>query len=93
MNIKLSLRKGQSYTGIRAYGLIQYDVTRVVKNLLNGTIEIKEQPLVTHEYISFRLTQEQVNKLGLLAKSKNISIQELLRRGLEQSNLTAQLEN
>ncbi len=90
-NVKVNLRKGQSYIGTKAYGCLKVQINEVVRQLLNGTIEINDEPQNIHESVSFRLTLEQVSKLRQLAKSKNISIQECLRRGMEASNLTSQL--
>lgn len=89
--MKVNLKEGQSYTGTKGQGQLQEDMMKVVHSILKDEIEIKSRKVREHKTITFRIPDEDLESLKLIAESKNISVQELLRLGMEQFNLTIQL--
>lgn len=87
--IKIVLEKGQTYIGVKGLGQVQRDLTEIVARLLHEEITIVPQDIVTKETITFRCNDTEIELLHELAARNNISLQKLLRIGMEQSNLIA----
>ncbi len=87
--IKINLEKGQTYIGVKGLGQVQKDLSEVVARLLQDEITIVPQDIVTNESITFRCDDVEIELLHQLATRNNISLQKLLRIGMEQSNLVA----
>lgn len=87
--IKINLERGQTYIGVKGLGQVQKDLTEVVARLLQDEIVIVPQDIVTNESITFRCDDVEIELLHQLASRNNISLQKLLRIGMEQSNLIA----
>ena len=87
--LKINLEKGQTYIGVKGLGQVQRDLSNVVDKILRGDIIIKPQDIVCNETITFRCDEVEIEMLQDIAVKYNISVQKLLRIGMEQSNLTA----
>ena len=91
-NVKLHLKEDQCYIGGREYGQVKENIEAVILGLLNGTIKIPKSDTQNHETLMCRIDDETLKKLGKLAQFHGINMQELLRIGLVQSNLVAQIK-
>lgn len=87
--IKINLERGQTYIGVKGLGQVQKDLSEVVEKILTEEIKIKPQDIVTNESITFRCDDTEIELLHRIAVNNNISLQKLLRIGMEQSNLIA----
>lgn len=87
--IKINLEKGQTYIGVKGLGQVQKDLSEVVARLLHDEIKVPPQDIVTNESITFRCDDVEIELLHAIAVRNNISLQKLLRIGMEQSNLVA----
>lgn len=87
--IKINLERGQTYIGVKGLGQVQKDLSEVVARLLHNEIKVTPQDIVTNESITFRCDDAEIELLHSLACRNNISLQKLLRIGMEQSNLVA----
>ena len=87
--IKINLEKGQTYIGVKGLGQVQKDLSEVVARLLQEEITVVPQDIITNESITFRCDDVELELLHQLATRNNISLQKLLRIGMEQSNLIA----
>lgn len=87
--IKINLEKGQTYIGVKGLGQVQKDLSEVVSKLIDGEIGFEPQDIVTNESITFRCDDTEIELLHRIAVVHNISLQKLLRIGMEQSSLIA----
>lgn len=87
--LKINLEKGQHYTGSKGQGQVQKDLLKVVEMLLNTESLVLPTQNNTHETITFRCDDTVIELLHEIADSNNLSLQKLLRIGMEQSNLIA----
>ena len=85
--MKVNLEIGQSYMGSKDYGQVQKDCTEVVRKLITGEIKIPSSEEAVHSTITFRIDDEELDEIKEISKKYNISVQKLLRIGMEQSNL------
>lgn len=87
-NRKIQLRYGSKYLGSRDN--VTEEVHKIIEKILSGDVMIPPpNPPVEPNIIYIRATQETMNQLGVIAEKHGISINELLRLGLEQNNLVS----
>ena len=74
-----------------AVGTLPTDKSELFENIIDriikGDLHITEETIVNREIISVRTTKEKYNELVKIAGEHGITIQGLLRMGIEQFNL------
>jgi hypothetical protein len=83
---KVNLKPNQYYIGERKDGQLNRDMTQMIAKILSGELKFIE-PSKQHDCVGVRLTEEQLYQLSKIARENKITVQELLRQGMEQCNL------
>ena len=88
--MKINLTEGQVYTGTKGNGQVQRDLSNLVGLIIQNKISVKKAQVTEYNTITFRITDDELKQLKVIAKCNNISVQKLLRLGMEQLNLVIQ---
>jgi hypothetical protein len=87
---KITLRDKQTYIGSKERGQLKASLEMVARRILDGKIKIPTPQVIVRETVACRFSAELVYQLMNIADNNEISLQELLRLGLEQCNLVIQ---
>ena len=88
-NRRFQLREKQEYIGQRS--TVSEDINKIIDKILNGEVDIPPRLPITSitKNIYARVDQEKMNQLAVIAEQHHISVNELLRLGMEQNNLVS----
>lgn len=88
MNIKVNLKPGQKYIGPKGKGEMQAALVNMVAMILSDLLVVPEKDNPEERFsVTFRVDDNTYEQLSEIAEKNEVSLQELLRLGMEQLRL------